>query len=1046
MAEKRVNPIEELSAPAGGLRTPEPGSAAADLAALSGTAAPTVGEKAAEVVVGTAEGAAKGSAVLGGGLAGFRLGMAAAPFLGPFAPAGPIIGTGVGLTTGFIASQGIDNLFPGVDRQDLAPYREGGKTFGESIAFAPAAFGIPQMTANRVARFVSGIGEGARKYPKTFLTSEVVAGAGAGVGGGLSEAYAPGEKGTRFVSEAAGGFFAPGRFVINASGSVADFAGTLIRSTSNTARENRAANRLLTILNEAGEDVPALIRELEKPLPGALISKEVGPTAAQKTGSPVLGVLETTLARGNARYGAAIQKQGLDSIRAYELLIERLSDIGTPDAFRKAAELRQSYFNQLIDGRVALAEADAAQSIVKIKRDTPQARAEIGQIVRDNVTKALGDARDYERQLWTDAWKDSMKRKTVDGQTVFEFRKVTPKATGEEFLKIATDMTPERFNDLPTFVRSIMGRYGVTADTINTYARGKQTPEFIETGVVPDQYITTAAGPRTQKRVSVFPQTDVDDLIKVRSDLLAYARDSASKGEVANANFYGRMAEAVLKDLSDPKLKTAAYDKARDFSRTLNDYFTRTYANDVAAVTKKGADRLPPEILVQRAFGSAADTTALRMADIEDAVGMMKSQYDNAVSKFGLKSRQAQELKPFADIATSNVASIRDAQTRVLQLGASKFIDPLTNRVDPRRLQVFVNENKPMLDRMGLTNDLSDAVRAENALRGVEQQNSAIRKTLEKQTAFAQALKFENPTSAITDALNSRNPVKNFSNMVKLARTGGTDAVEGLKASLYDYAFTKAGGETNFSPAAFDKALFQPISPGQPSIFNILRSQNVLTLSEAKNLRRLIQPMERIEVAMKNNQLTDDVVQGADAVTELALRVIGSRIGSAVAPSGPGSLIAAGAGSKYMRDIFDKMPTLFMRGIIEKATQDPQFMALLLRRGQTEGDKFALSRQLHAYLGAAGLNYASFTGEAPPDPATQPQSLPPAGAGQMLRSLPPAPPTRGTLGVIQQGQPGQAPSGPAPAPAGGVPGPQSSNSRQMFQSLFPTDIVSSLPS
>lgn len=999
-----------------------------------------------ETALGVAEGAAKGSAVVGGGITGLRLGMGVAPFLGPFAPVAPLVGTGVGLTAGFIASQGIDNLFPGVSREDLTPYREGGKTFGESIAFAPAAFGIPQMTANRVARFISGIGEAARKYPKTFITSEVVAGGAAGVAGGASEAYFPGEKGVRFLSEAAGGFFAPGRFVINASGAVADLAGNIIRSTSNTARENRAANRLLTILQEAGEDVPTLIRELEKPLPGALVTKEISPTAAQKTGSPVLGVLETTLARGNARYGRAIQKQGLESIRAYELLIERLKDIGTPEALTKAAELRQTYFNQLIDGRMALAEADAAQSIVRIKRDTPQARAEIGQLIKDNVTKALGEAREYERQLWTNAWKDSLKRKTVAGETIFEFRKVTPRATGEEFLKIATDMTPERFNDLPGFVRSIMGRYGVNADTINAYARGKQTPEFVETGVVPDQYITKAAGPRTAKRVSVFPDTDVDDLIKVRSDLLAYARDAAAKGEVANANFYGRMAESVLKDLDDPKLKTAAYDKARDFSRTLNDYFTRTYANDVAAVTKKGADKLPPEILVQRAFGSAADITALRMADIEDAVGMMAKQYNEAVQKFGPRSIQAQELKPFSDIATSGVASIRDAQTRVLQLGASKFIDPLTNRVDPRRLKMFVDENKVMLDRMGLTDDMSNAVRAENALRGVESQNSAIRKTLEKQTAFAQVLKFpENPTSAITDALNSRSPVKNFSNMVKLARAGGPDAVEGLKASLYDYAFTKAGGETNFSPAAFDKALFQPISPGQPSIFNILRSQNAMSVTEAKNLRRLIQPMERIEIAMKNNQLMDEVVQGADAVTELALRVIGSRIGSVVAPSGPGSLIAAGAGSKYMRDIFDKMPTLFMRGIIEKATQDPQFMALLLRRGQTERDKFLLARQLHGYLGAAGLNYATFTGEEPQDAALSPQSLPPSTAGQMLKSLPPAPPTRGTPNLTRQGQPGQGAGQPAPVPAGGVPGPQSS-SRQMFQSLFPMDIVSSLPS
>lgn len=1043
MAERQASPIDILSKPGGG--TAAPGSAAADLEALSGMTSPTLGEKATEAAIGTVEGAAKSSAILGGGLAGFRTGMAVAPFIGPFAPVAPIVGTAVGLTTGFIASQGIDRLVPGVDKEDLAPYREGGKTFGESIAFAPAAFAIPVMNANRVSRFISGIGEAARRSPKTFIASETVAGGGAGIGGGMAEAYAPGEKGTRFVSEVAGGFFAPGRLIINASGTVSDFLGTLIRSTSNTARENRAANRLITILQETGEDIPSLIRALEQPLPGALVTKGVTPTAAQKTGSPTLGVLETTLARGNAKYGAEIQKQGIDSIRAYELLIERLRDIGTPDALRKAAELRQGYFNQLLDGRMALADADAAQSIVKIKRDTPQARGEIGKIIKDGVEGALKDAREYERQLWESAWKDSLKRKTVAGETTFEFRKVTPRATGEEFLKIATDMTPERFNDLPSFVRSIMGRYGVNAETINAYARGKQTPEFVETGVVPDQYITKAAGPRTAKRVSVFPDTDVDDLIKVRSDLLAYARDAAAKGEVANANFYGRMAESVLKDLDDPKLKTAAYDKAREFSRTLNDYFTRSYANDVSAVTKKGADKLAPEILVQRAFGSAADTTALRMADIEDAVGMMKTQYDDAVKRFGSKSKQAAELKPFADIASENVASIRDAQSRVLLLGATKFVDPLTNRVDPRRLEMFVNENKVMLDRMGLTTDLSDAVRTENALRGIEAQNSAIRRTLEKQTAFSQVLKFENPTSAITDALNSRNPVKNFSNMVKLARAGGPDAVEGLKASLYDYAFTKAGGETNFSPAAFDKALFQPIAVGQPSIFNILRSQNAISIGEAKNLRRLIQPMERIEVAMKNNQLMDDVVQGADAVTELALRVIGSRIGSVVAPSGPGSLIAASAGSKYMRDIFDKMPTLFMRGIIEKATQDPQFMALLLRRGQTEGEKFSMARQLHAYLGAAGLNYATFTGEEPQDAALSPQSLPPPTAGQQLRSLPPAPPTRGTPNLTRQGQPGQGAGQPAPVPAGGVPGPQSS-SRQMFQSLFPMDIVSSLPS
>jgi len=68
-------------------------------------------------------------------------------------------------------------------------------------------------------------------------------------------------------------------------------------------------------------------------------------------------------------------------------------------------------------------------------------------------------------------------------------------------------------------------------------------------------------------------------------------------------------------------------------------------AGDLVAVNKKGADKLPPEILVARAFGSGADVTAHRMADIEDAVGMMGAQYDDAVAKFGKNSAQAKALE-----------------------------------------------------------------------------------------------------------------------------------------------------------------------------------------------------------------------------------------------------------------------------------------------------------------------------------------------------------------------------------------------------------------
>jgi hypothetical protein len=1006
---------------------------------------PTGAEKMREIGYGTQIGAIEGGTTMGAALLGARTAASLTPpilpVVGPLAkPIAATIGFGVGLTGGMGATSlaNVEQLYPDVPRQDLVPYREGGKTFGETIAAAPVAFGIPVMNANRVARFVSGIGEAARKYPKSYFISEIMGGAGAGIAGGASESYFPGEAGPRIGAEVAGGFFSPGRFLISTAGAVKDFTKTLASSMSADARETRAANALYTLLNEVGTDVPALIKKLETSVPAGVTS-----TSAQKTGEAGLVMLETTLARGNAKYGAEVAEKGLESIQAYEKLIGKLRDIGSPAALRKAAELESANFEALLEGRMALADADAAAKIAKITKDTPQARVEIGQIVRSETERALADARTQEKALWTDAFKGSFRKKTVKGEKVMALQTVAPTNTGTSFLDIASSMTPERFKyRMPPEVKSIMDRLGVDEEAIAKYAAGKQTQEYLETGIVPAQYLTKQDG---RKTISVFKKTDVQDLINVRSDLLAFARDSASKGDVSNAGFYGRLAESVLDDLSS--MKNPAYDKARQFSRTLNDYFTRSYAGDLIAVNKKGAEKLPPEILVARAFGSGADVTAHRMADIEDAVGMMGAQYDDAVAKFGKNSAQAKALEGSANLSKQGVVSIRDAQGRALRLAAAKAIDPITGRVNPKTLATFVAENKSMLDRLQITNDLSDAVKAENAFRAMQDTNSAARKAMEQQSAFAQVLKFENPTAAVTDALNSRYPVKSFNNIVTLAKTGGPDAVQGLKASIYDYAFLKAGGESGFSPAAFNKAIFSPMAPGQPSLFNILRSQGVIDLTEATNLRKLINPMQNIEKAMNNNKLTGEVVQGADALTELALRVTGAKLGTALTPGG-NSLVASSAGSKYVRKQFDKLPTFMVKGIIEKATQDPQLMALLLKRGATQREKFQISRQLHAYLSAAGLNYAQQDDEPMPAeerarPGLQFTDQQPSVSRRSLNSLPTAQ-TRGTKPAAAP----MAPATPAPGPVSMTtpqgPAGEPTASRKMLQSLFPMDTISSI--
>jgi hypothetical protein len=430
----------------------------------------------------------------------------------------------------------------------------------------------------------------------------------------------------------------------------------------------------------------------------------------------------------------------------------------------------------------------------------------------------------------------------------------------------------------------------------------------------------------------------------------------------------------------------------------------------------------------------------------------MSKRYDDAVRTFGADSPQAAALKPAADVSRAGAASLADAQQRVLRMGASAAVDtrfdPATGReitrLNTKKLNDFVKENKPMLDKLGMTADLTDAVKAENAFRMVQNENSALMKRAADQYAFGNVLKAggERPSTALGTILSGNTPVRDMQNLVKMATEAenSTAAIRGLKSSLYDYAYTKATSPNgSFSPQAFEDAFFKPLGPNLPSVANVMRANGVMTLSEMKGLKRLTDPMVRIERSMASGRTLDEIVPGSDAVEELVQRVIGARIGTAAAPSGPGSLIAASAGSKAVRSIFDKMPSMSTVSILERAAQDPEFMSLLLKKGRTESEKLQIARQLHGYMLSAGLNYATYEEPAPspaPAPASQGQ------AAQQLRQMAPAPSTRGTgLNLT--------PKPPSPAGAtGGAAGaaPASPNARSMMQSLFPFDSVSGLAS
>jgi hypothetical protein len=1040
-------------------RRPVPAANAADqlkaLQQISQSEFPTFGEKIEAVGQGAKMGLRENIPISAGGMLGLRAGTMIAPFMGPAAPLGPPLGFVGGLLGGAGVNYALQQMFPEEYeepplREDLVSVREGGRTFGASIAYAPSAYFIPKFTGNRVSRFISSMGESARKSPYSFGFSEAVGAVGAGTGAFFAEELFPGEKGTRFTAEVVGGIFFPGRGLISVTGDVIDWAKNLRNSTGASAKEGKAAARLYEILNGTGENIPLLIRRLEEFSPSGAT-----PTSAQKTGSMTLSAMETSLARTNAEFSGQTVQQGEDTLRAYKLLILKLRDIGTPDALRKAAQVEQDAHTAMLNGRLAAADATAAKKIAKISKDTPAARREIGDLVKTETQLALSQARDMESELWAEALRQIAPVKRVQApprqvpmqgpkaqeifdrtrrwpmmtlarETVVRGTEIKPTNTSRAFLDATLSIADVVYkNTTPKLVKDIIGTFGIDDASVMKYKLGRNTDEFLESGKVPERFVPE------------LKEMDVGEMVNYRSNLLSLARDAAGKGEMGDARFYGILAEGILKDLET--LKAPAFDQARSFSKALNDTFTRTFASEASitgpgAKTVLGKERMPAEILVSKAFGSNADVTAMRMNEIEDAVKFMRTQYDEAVSKFGKRSKQALALKPQADLADINVVSIQDAQDRVYRLAAAKAIDPVTGRLNPRMLEKFAAENQPMLEKLGIYADLQDAKTAELAFRAIQDQNSEINKVIANQSAFAQLLKFENPTTAVTDALNSKFPVKSISNLAKLAGAGGPDAVNGLKSTLFDYAYTKAGGDGRFSIQAFNDALLKPLGQGQPSIVNIMRSQNLITQQEVNNLKRLMIPMMRVEKAMGNKSELNKILDGAGAVEELAMRIVGAAGGSKLSGGGSGSLVAAQAGSKYVREIFDKMPNFMVRSTLEKALQDPQMMAALLRRGV---DQKQQSTFIEGFVNLIGKNLATripaplsiYEDEVPRTNLIQ---TGPPDAARQLRKLPPPVPSKGVPGLFDK-KPG------AQAPASGA---QSSTSRAMFQSLFPNDSIS----
>ena len=454
----------------------------------------------------------------------------------------------------------------------------------------------------------------------------------------------------------------------------------------------------------------------------------------------------------------------------------------------------------------------------------------------------------------------------------------------------------------------------------------------------------------TKERMPV----EVNRLVEMRSIALSIGAAQTAIGDRNSARIAFDFANALLKDINSvPEGQDLAYDTARAYSKSLNDVFTRAFAGDILAKDKTRSTRLAPELLSSTMLRGGAEPTLLRIKQI------------GAVGKFAID-----EDLPQAQGLANTVSGTLEMMLRNARVAA---VDPETGEVNPKLLKRWMDQNKEVLDSQifqGLKDDLNDVNSANVLLGDTRIKNKKFKKKLDNQFYFGKLLPkldgAESPTYAAGIAVRGKTPIKDITNLVKLAQASDDPkaAMNGLKSSILESALTYAGGTSqSFSVRALADSLFSnmPNAKIKTNLTDFMVSKGIMTEPEAKTMKSFITELVKLEAADELNNLGGMLEDGLNPMTDLFLRLSGSQLGATVGSLIPGrsgagqGIIESGAGVRAMLSIFRDVPASMKMDVMGDLMTNPTKLASMLKTSTDEKMQLRIAEKISRYLQQMGF-------------------------------------------------------------------------------------------
>lgn len=759
---------------------------------------------------------------------------------------------------------------PRPDEQPKSLYNQIAEGVGNAAgALIPMGAGakIASMAAPGLA---SGIGEAmltsVAEHPVQMIGADLASGVTSGIGGAVGENIAPDNPTAKTIGQIVGGFSPTSRalnYLMNKSG------GAITAATfpfTQTGAEINAANRVKSLVPDAESAATALDQPTIVPL-----------RPAQQLGDERTLALENAVRKENVGVDEKFRQQDQSNLDELNNQMNTIKGDGNVGDTQAALSDRKSQLSDLLDLRLQQASQKTDDAISKLDPNLRGSQASI--IARNELESALGDARTQEKQLWNDIPDNILVDKNNTTDTYNQILKNTPRAQQD---------------DIP---KALMSKVLNNSDVVNSPIVNSRGERMIGDNM-----------PVTER---------VSELQGLRSKLLEGSRQARADGNFNSARIHDELANAVLNDIgaAPDRVQGPIGQKIRDaldFSRTLNDKFTRGEVGRVLGTTSTGASRVAPEMTLSSVVGAGK---------IKGDVGVQQM----------LDAADTPELR----------GSIEDHLKE--QLGKAAIKEGVVN---PAAARKFMNDNVDILNKFpDLKQSISNAADSADSLVAQSARVASAKKVLTSDSKN-QVSKFINaPIDKEFDVIvGSRDPAgftKDLINRVSKDPSGA--AAKGLKASAVDYVMKKSmqggalNGEMLLNNLNNNKRLNDAIS-------------QVLTPDELQRMKRIGGEIKAVQ-ATSTKDIGGVINNSPGVLTSTPIRLIALNAGKKVGkftgnmPIATGNIFAKRA-SNFTNNLTNDKAT----ELLTQAVQDKQLYKALLTDTTTKPGQKMAAQRMEAWL------------------------------------------------------------------------------------------------